>query len=494
MVKIYKICLILCTICLGAVASNFVLAGNGFFLDKDSKFYIFDNLQINGYLAAISSDSKQAGLIGDLIVGHNLVLDKNKGLIFCKNPTCANDSDKNIIWNSAGVEVNNDYLNQISVKKILAKNLNITVDVDNGKEVTVSSDMKIARCFTNSFPNIQNDPDPGCDDGMIKTKDVYADKIIPRSANRFEVDADGEIKLKDVNFAADFDLNNQNICWSQSPDNTDPADPLFGCGTLLNGDLINGRLGFYDASEQTDWLSPSPVGLTDKLIMQLCTKTEIVTVKKNCDCDGNCSENCGCQISGDLDKVCEGGDCNENCTDADGNPKPDICCPAGEYCTTNLTCSTTTSMACVDACPGTDITCTNSVARNVKCIRKFGTDYNSCRIASFDDNGDPNWRCFKKKEIDTYSDKLCETADECHGGYDKCKEKVTVFPSGSIIYEYYCYDKVNDKYSERDCNLARGDADCIGNCVPVGYDSLHKAKPLFEFKGSTTCCNLDLTY
>lgn len=475
MIKVYKFCFIICAACLAVAAGNFVLAGNGFFLEKDSKFYIFDNLQINGYLAAVDSNSQQPGLLGDVMVSQNFILDAAKDVNFCdisktNNAAC---SIKSMSWNknssSLGLEVINNNFKQISVKKILATDLSLSAGAN--KTITASSNVKIAKCLSNSAT-------ANCKDGQLKTQNLYLDKINPLSLSSLGAEAEGNIKLKDVKFAADFDFNKQNLCWNQAVSTAD--------ATVNTCDPAKGRLGFYDGKAAgADWMQAG--ALTDHLVMNLCTRTDIIYVKKTCDCSsGTCSENCGCQISGKLDDVCEGGVCTETC---DCNK---IACADGSACKDGLCSDGSTKCgalcpdlvtACVDACPPGVTTCENNEARDYKCTLMFGTDYKFCRVASYDSDGSPNYRCYKQKEIKTYTDKLCEFDSDCPNAYSKCKEK--------SFGAFYCKNPDTDEFSNRACST---DADCLSMCRPVGYDSLHQTKSLFELKGPTTCCNINLTY
>ncbi|MFA5188669.1 MAG: hypothetical protein WC460_04890 [Patescibacteria group bacterium] len=179
--RIYKFCLIASALILTILIGNFVLAaGQGYFLEKGNEVYIYDNLQVNGYLAAAKDNSKISGISGDILIGADFNADINSNIYFCKSVNVTNDCpQKAMIWHGGpdfSLEAIDPNFYKIQTNKILGINSDLNLSAADGSEISSSSPIKVTGCLA-------ADGSADCNQGEVKTSIMYVDSL--NSLNKF---------------------------------------------------------------------------------------------------------------------------------------------------------------------------------------------------------------------------------------------------------------------------------------------------------------------
>jgi len=215
MKRIYKISIFLSLFCLALAIGSLAMAGKGYFLEKDNKLYIFDDVNLNGYLSVESSLTSNTGLQGDVLVEKLLNFDENKTLYFCKNITGNENCSKLIMsWTPLALtNVDNDFY-KIQVNKIMVAEGG-TITLEQPTQIKIDNAVKIINgCFSNDGSNICT-PDA---DGELKTAKLYLDRLAGfPNTNKITLDPAVLNLTGGINLGSDANLENQNFCWKVEP-------------------------------------------------------------------------------------------------------------------------------------------------------------------------------------------------------------------------------------------------------------------------------------
>jgi len=188
MKRIYKISILISV--LGIIcAINFALAqGKGYFLELGKNLYIFDNINLTGYLAVLASNQDPLAIIGnkgDVLVGGKFILDVNNDLVFCSNdidpatklPANKDCSHKFMLWGSSDLQVLDPNFYQLKTNKIL---FTTALHLVANQDIKTLSALRINGCVA----NVKNpDGTMSCENGEIKSDKLFLNNLAGLTAD-----------------------------------------------------------------------------------------------------------------------------------------------------------------------------------------------------------------------------------------------------------------------------------------------------------------------
>ncbi len=219
MPRVYKISMFLALIAVMGAITHFALAqGQGYFLEKGKELFIFDNINIRGYLAIEPEASDIAGSAGDVLVANQFVLANDSAFNFCKDtrapqtnlPQNMNCDEKVMVWQPSELEVINPDFSKLNANKIIATS---QISLQANQKVTADAKVRVigdTRCLV-------NDGTTDCNLLELKTQKLYLQNLssLDDPANNIDIRGDS-IDFGNIDFGSETNRDNQQLCWLTS--------------------------------------------------------------------------------------------------------------------------------------------------------------------------------------------------------------------------------------------------------------------------------------